>query len=99
MKSYLGAYFGDRLPEPTLEEIVSAAAPEHDLEAIRDRLERSLQQVCISDPMSLACTSHEQIHLCLSHRKVVARGFHCIDCDVLLYYQCQMCCSLVCSVA
>lgn len=42
-RSYLAAYFGDRLPETALDEVSHWNG--EDLEGTRQRLERSLQQV------------------------------------------------------
>ena len=47
IRSYLAAYFGDRLPEAALDEVASSPCGDdrEDIEAMRQRLERSLQQV------------------------------------------------------
>lgn len=45
MRSYLSAYFGDRLPEAAIQEVATGGDDQDDIEALRDRLERSFQQV------------------------------------------------------
>ena len=53
MRSYLAAYFGDRLPDVALDEVASGTGQDADsIDALRDRLERSFQQVW-GDPILL----------------------------------------------
>ena len=45
LRSYLAAYFGDRLPDAALDEVASGSGDAGEVEALRDRLERSFRQV------------------------------------------------------
>lgn len=72
-RSYLAAYFGDRLPETAIDQVSHWDG--EDLEGMRQRLERSLQQV--SHRLGVPCAPFGNVATIMAHGLILYPGAQC----------------------